>query len=131
MGTVAAGGSRTEREGMIACLVNDARAFSLRAAWREILAGFKKNDLLTYASAISFQVFFALAPLALLALGLIGTLGLSRWWSTDAVQTVKDNVSPPVYHLIDDTVRSILAHRQLFWVTLGAAIAVWEVSGAM
>jgi membrane protein len=33
--------------------------------------------------------------------------------------------------VIDDTVRKILAHRQLFWVTLGALIAVWEVSGAM
>jgi membrane protein len=131
MGTVAAGGSRSEREGMIACLVTDARALSLRAATREILHGFKQNDLLTYASAISFQVFFALVPLALLALGLIGTLGLSNWWSTDAAHTVRDNVSPPVYHVIDDTVRKILAHRQLFWVTLGAAIAVWEVSGAM
>src|SRR3954447_10018127 len=131
MGTVAAGGSRTEREGMIACLVNDARALSPRAATREILAGFKKNDLLTYASAISFQVVFALVPLALLALGLIGTLGLANWWSTDAGHTVRNNVSPPVYHLIDDRVRKILAHRQLFWVTLGAVIAVWEVSGAM
>jgi membrane protein len=131
MGTVAAGGSRTEREGMIACLVSDARALSLRAATREILEGFKQNDLLTYASAISFQIVFALVPLALLALGLIGTLGLSGWWGTDAAHTVKENVSPPVYHVIDDTVRKILAHRQLFWVTLGAAIAVWEVSGAM
>ena len=131
MGTVAAGGTRTEREGMIACLVKDARALSLRAAWREILAGFKQNDLLTYASAITFQIVFALVPLALLSLGLIGTLGLSNWWSTDAAQTVRDNVSPPVYRVIDNTVRQILAHRQLFWVTLGAAIAVWEVSGAM
>ena len=116
---------------MITCLVSDARAFSLRAATREILRGFKENDLLTYASAISFQVFFALVPLALLALGLIGTFGLSSWWSNDAAQTVRDNVSAPVYHVIDDTVRKILAHRQVFWVTLGAAIAVWEVSGAM
>lgn len=131
MGTVAAGGTRTEREGMIACLVKDARALSLRAARREILAGFKQNDLLTYASAITFQIVFALVPLALLSLGLIGTLGLSNWWSTDAAQTVRDNVSPPVYRVIDNTVRQILAHRQLFWVTLGAAITVWEVSGAM
>ncbi|MEA2431804.1 MAG: rane protein [Thermoleophilaceae bacterium] len=131
MGTVAAGGSRSEREGMITCLVSDARALSLRAATREILRGFKENDLLTYASAISFQVFFALVPLALLALGLIGTFGLSSWWSTDAAHTVRDNVSVPVYNVINDTVRKILAHRQLFWVTLGAAIAVWEVSGAM
>jgi membrane protein len=116
---------------MIACLVSDARALSPRSATRAILAGFKDNDLLTYASAISFQVVFALVPLALLALGLLGAFGLGNWWSTDAAHTVQDNVSPPVYHVIDGTVRKILAHRQLFWGTLGAAIAVWEVSGAM
>src|SRR4051812_38896902 len=131
MATATAGGTRSESEGMIACLVSDARAMSLRGAIRAIAAGFKENDLLTYASAISFQVFFALVPLTLLALGLLGTFGLSDWWSTDAAHTVKENVSGPVYRVIDDTVRKILAHRQLFWVTLGAVIAVWEVSGAM
>src|SRR3954447_18326814 len=131
MATATAGGTRTEREGMIACLVSDARAMSLRGAIRAIAAGFKENDLLTYASAISFQVFFALVPLALLGLGLLGTFGLSDWWSSDAAHTVRENVSQPVYHVIDGTVRKILAHRQLFWVTLGAAIAVWERSGAM
>jgi membrane protein len=116
---------------MITCLVADARAMSPRAAVDAILAGFKENDLLTYASAISFQVFFALVPLGLLALGLLGTLGLSEWWSTDAAHTVRENVSGPVYQVINHTVQKILAHRQLFWVTLGAGIAVWEVSGAM
>jgi membrane protein len=104
---------------------------SPRGAAHAILTGYKENDLLTYASAISFQVFFALVPLALLALGLMGTLGLSEWWSTDAAHTVRDNVSHNVYRVINDTVQKILAHRQLFWITLGAAIAVWEVSGAM
>jgi membrane protein len=131
MATATAGGTRSEREGMITCLVRDARAMSPRAATNAILAGFKENDLLTYASAISFQVFFALVPLALLALGLLGTFGLSEWWSTDAAHTVRESVSQPVYRVINDTVQKILAHRQLFWVTLGAAIAVWEVSGAM
>ena len=126
-----AGGSRSEREGMIACLVKDSRALSPRLAVQEVIQGFKKNDLLTYASAISFQVVFALVPLALLVLGLLGMFGLSDWWSDDAARTVKDNVSAPVYELIDDTVQKILAERQLFWVTLGALIAVWEVSGAM
>src|SRR5436305_11197012 len=131
MATVAAGGTRTEREGMVTCLVRDARALSLRAAWHEIVRGFKQNDLLTYASAISFQVFFALVPLALLGLGLSGLLGASDWWSTDAAHTVKENVSGRVYRVINNTVTRILAHGQVFWVTLGAAIAVWEVSGAM
>src|SRR3954452_5229660 len=116
---------------MLGSLAREARTLNPRAAWRDILREFERNDLLTYASAISFQVFFALVPLALLALGLLGTFGLSTWWSSDAAHTVKENVSGPVYHVVNDTVRKILSQRQVFWVTLGAAIAVWEVSGAM
>jgi membrane protein len=131
MATAVAGGTRSEREGLVTCLMNDARALSPRAAMRAVLAGFKENDLLTYASAISFQVFFALVPLTLLALGLLGTFGAPEVWSKDLAPTVKDGVSDPVYEVIESTVRKIIADRQLFWVTLGAAIAVWEVSGAM
>src|SRR5215218_9637683 len=101
MATAVAGGSRSEREGLITCLVTDARAFSPRAATREILRGFKANDLLTYASAISFQVFFALVPLALLALGLLGAFGESDVWSRDVAPTIKESVSHPVYQVID------------------------------
>src|SRR4051812_872 len=131
MGTIAAGGTRSEREGMVACLVNDARALSVRGATREILRLFKENDLLTYASAISFQVFFALVPIALLALGLLGTFGAAGVWTHDLAPTVKANVSANVYQVIDETVRKVLAGGPVFWGTLGAAIAVWEVSGAM
>jgi membrane protein len=131
MGTIAAGGTRSEREGMIACLVTDARALSLRAAWREVLRLYKENDILTYASAISFQVFFALVPLALLGLGLLSAFGATGVWTHDLAPTLKHNLSGPVYHAVDDTVRKVLADQHLFWVTLGAAIAVWEVSGAM
>jgi membrane protein len=131
MGTIAAGGTRSEREGMIACIVTDARALSVRGATREILRLYKENDILTYASAISFQTFFALVPIALLGLGLLGMFGATGVWTHDLAPTVKTNVSAPVYQVVDDTVRKVLAHRQLFWVTLGAAIAVWEVSGAM
>src|SRR4051794_12604503 len=131
MGTIAAGGTRSEREGMITCLVNDARALSLRAAWHEILRLYKENDILTYASAISFQVFFALVPMALLALGLLSAFGATGVWTHDLAPTLKQNLSGPVYHAVDDTVRKVLADQHLFWDTLGAAIAVWEVSGAM
>src|SRR3954469_14916324 len=131
MGTITAGGTRTEREGMITCLVSDARAVSVRGATREILRLFKENDILTYASAISFQVFFALVPMALLALGLLSAFGATGVWTHDLAPTLKQNLSGPVYHAVDDTVRKVLADQHLFWVTLGAAIAVWEVSGAM
>ena len=131
MATVAAGESRSEREGMVACLVSEACAFSPRAAVSALVDGYKQNDLLTYASAISFQVFFALVPLALLALGLLGTFGAAGVWAHDIAPTIRDNVSRNAFQTIDETVRKVLSEKQLFWVTLGAAIAVWEVSGAM
>jgi membrane protein len=116
---------------MLACLVTDARALSPRAAIHEIVDGFKENDLLTYASAISFQVFFALVPLALLALGLLGSFGLSDVWSKDVAPTLRDNLSHPAFQVVNDTVTKVLSDQQLFWATLGGLIAVWEVSGAM
>jgi membrane protein len=131
MGTIAAGGTRSEREGMIACLVADARSLSLRAAVREILRLYKENDILTYASAIAFQVFFALVPMALLALGLLSAFGATGVWTHDVAPTLKQSLTGPVYHAVDDTVRKVLAEQHGFWITLGAAIAVWEVSGAM
>jgi membrane protein len=33
--------------------------------------------------------------------------------------------------VLDDTVRRVFLARSLFWATLGAALTVWEVSGAM
>ena len=123
--------TRSERDGMVACLTAEARAMSPRAAIREVAEGFKENDLLTYASAISFQVFFALIPLMLVGLGLLGTFGLDGVWTRDVAPDVRASVSGPAFQVIDDTVNNVLEQRQLFWITLGAAIAVWEVSGAM
>ena len=131
MATAAAGPTRSERDGMLTCLAAEARALAPREALRAVVRGFKENDLLTYASAISFQIFFALVPLALFAVALLGLLGMADVWRDDVAPEVKANVSNAAFTVIDQTVTRALEHQQLFWVTLGAAIAVWEVSGAM
>jgi membrane protein len=112
-------------------LRDQARTITLKEAVKEVLAAYERNDLLTYASAIAFQVMFALVPLALFALGLLGTLGLDDVWSRHLAPEVHKHVSPAAYTVIGSTVEKVLRSRQLFWVTLGAAITVWEISGAM
>jgi membrane protein len=107
------------------------RAMHPRRTAKALLESFSEHDLLTYASAISFQVFFALIPLALTALGLLGALHLESVWSDDLAPKLKPQVSGAVYQVIDDTVRRVFKARSLFWATLGAALTVWEVSGAM
>jgi membrane protein len=103
----------------------------MRKWLHELVRAFGENDLLTYASAISFRVLFAVVPLTLLGLGLLGAFGLTEVWSSDVAPQVKAQTSGPAYEVIDQTVRRVLADKQLFWVTAGALIAIWEVSAAM
>jgi membrane protein len=117
--------------GFLEALLIEARALSPREAVREIRACFKKNDLLTYASAISFRVVFATIPGLLFTLGLLGTLGLSEVWSSDAAPQVREGVSAAMFTVIDDTVGRVLAGKQIFWVTVGAAIALYVLSSAV
>jgi membrane protein len=109
----------------------EARAFDVRTLTRALIEKYRENDLLTYASAISFQVFFALIPLLLFAIGLLGFLSFQEAWAKDIAPEIKPRVSDPVFQVINDTVNQILGSKQLFWVSLGAAIAVWEISGAV
>lgn len=104
---------------------------SLREAVRGVLRGYEEHDLLTFASAIAFQVLFAIIPLALVGLGLLGAFGLEEQWSGEWSDRVRENVSEPVFQVIDETVRRMLTEQHLFWVTAGALVAVWEISGAM
>src|SRR3954465_10622317 len=103
----------------------------MRKWLHELVRAFGENDLLTYASAISFRVLFAVVPLTLLGLGLLGAFGLTDVWSSAAAPHVKEQTPGPAFQVIDDTVRKVLADKQLFWITAGALIAIWEVSGAM
>jgi membrane protein len=102
-----------------------------RRTVRALARSFSDDDLLTYASAISFQVFFALIPLLLTALGLLGAFELQTVWTNDLAPDLRSTVSGPVFEVIDGTVRRVLERKDVFWATFGAALTVWEVSGAM
>jgi membrane protein len=104
---------------------------SLPDWWPDLRSAFEENQLFTYASAIAFRVTFAVVPLALLGLGLLGLLGLGEVWETDVAPRVQEQTSGAGFEVIDQTVRQVLEEKQLFWATLGAAIAIWSVAGAM
>ena len=103
----------------------------LRKLGRDLSDGFRRHELLLYASAISFRVLFALPPLLLFSFGLLGFLNLDEVWRQDIAPDVRSAVSPDVFRIVDDTVRKVLTEKQVFWATAGALIALWEVSGAV
>jgi membrane protein len=106
-------------------------ALGPREAGSAVVAGFREHDLLVEASAIAFRVLLALIPCTLFVLGLLGFLSLDEVWRQDAVPAIRPNVSPAAFKVIDDVATHVLGQEQLFWVTAGLSIAVWEVSGVV
>jgi len=117
----------------IRCVVAAARtrAPELRARLRGYVDAFVDNDLLTYASAISFQVLSSIVPFLLFGFGVLGFLHLDDVWSDELAPNVKGGVSPAAFAFADEAITKALTDRQVFWVTLGFLIALWEISGAI
>ena len=90
----------------------------------------ERHEILNSASAIAFQVLYAIVPLGLFTFALAGFLDLDRVWQ-DAAAELKGKVSPAAFMVIDDTAHKVLGSQQVFWLTAGAALAVWRLSAAM
>jgi membrane protein len=104
------------------------RASELR---RALLDGFEQHDLLTYSSAISFQILTAVVPFAMTMLALAGLLDLDGVWRDHVAPEIRTNVSSDVYSVISSGVDKAFSDKQLLWATLGGGLALWQVSGAV
>ncbi len=100
------------------------------SAGRELVRSFSKRNLLTWASALSFQVVTAIVPFLLFGLALLGFLSLDNAW-TDVAKNIKPHMSGPAFQVVDDTAKKILQTKQVFWMTAGFAFAMWQVSGGI
>ncbi len=112
-------------------IAEELHALPMHEAVRAVSKGYEEHDLLMFSSAIAFQAFFAIIPLVLCGLGLLGGLGLDEQWTSEWSQTARESMSPPAFMVVDDTVRRVLGQQQLFWTTAGAALAIWKVSAGM
>jgi membrane protein len=96
----------------------------------EVVDSFRRNGLINFAAAISFLTVLALVPFLLFLLALLGYLQLEEVWRQDVAPEVRGSLSDAAYRLLDDTARRVLTEKQLWWVTLGFGLALWEVSAA-
>jgi membrane protein len=97
---------------------------------RAVIDRYDEHDILTFASALAYKVLFAIMPLLLFGLGLAGALGFDERWSQTWAPKVKDAVSAPLFHVINDAAKRALTGEQTFWLTAGLVLAVWAISGA-
>ena len=98
---------------------------------RALLDGFKQHDLLTYSSAISFQILTAVVPFVMFVLALAGLLHLDGVWLNHVAPEIRTHVSPAVFSVISSAVNKAFSSRALLWATFGGGLALWQVSGAV
>jgi membrane protein len=102
-----------------------------RTLVRAQLDGFKRHDLLTYASAISFQILTAIIPFLLFVLAVAGLLHLNDVWRDHLEPQMRANVSGAVFAVIENAVNNVFANQRVLWATVGGGLALWQVSGAV
>ena len=107
------------------------RTLGARETGAEVLRAFREHQLLIAAGGIALRVFLALVTGVLFTLGLLGFFGFEEVWRQDIAPELKGNVSAPVFKVLNTAVTEVLLTKALFWTTLGAAFAIWQISGVV
>jgi membrane protein len=102
----------------------------LPGALKELVGAFGERNLLTWASALSFQIVTAIVPFLLFGIALIGFLSLDNIWA-DVARNIKPQMSKPAFAVINDTAKKVLTQKQVWWVTIGFGLAMFSVSGGI
>jgi membrane protein len=96
--------------------------------WAELLG---KHNLLTWASAIAFQVLVALVPLTVLALGILGALGEQSVWKKQLSPPIERRLPGPTWDAVNYAAKLILTHSTAGLIAFGAVLTIWEISGSV
>lgn len=105
-----------------------AQARGFVQVWRDCFA---KHDLLTVASAIAFQMLIALAPLTLLALGILGATGQESVWTNTVGPRLQSRLPAPVFEAFDYTANLILNDATAGLLVFAVVLSIWEISGSV
>jgi membrane protein len=91
---------------------------------------FSADDMLVYAAALSYQLFFSLFPFVIFLLALLGILNLTSFfdWLIKQSQTVLPGQASGLMQNIVSQIRGQAAGSAL---SLGAILALWSASSAV
>lgn len=103
---------------------------AVRGLTIDVVRSFQRNGLANFASAIAFRVVLSLVPFLLFLFALIGFLDLEEIWRNDVAPELKKSASEAAYRLVNETVGQVLAQKQVWWLTIGLVLTLWELSSA-
>jgi membrane protein len=96
----------------------------------EVIDAYRRNGLINFAASIAFLIVLAMVPFLLFLLATLGFLQLEEVWRDEVAPEVRGSLSDAAYRLLDDTATRVLTERQVWWVTAGFGLALWEISAA-
>jgi membrane protein len=96
-----------------------------------VAADFARHDLLTYSSAIAFQVLYAVVPLALLALAGLGLLGEQSVYTQHIAPSLRHDLSRQAFTIANHTALKTMNGGRLWWGTAGLALTLWGVGSSL
>ena len=94
-------------------------------------AEFRKHALLTYASAVAFQVLKSLVPLTLLGIAILGAVGRRDVWTDHIAPALKPRFDEPVYNAINFAVEKIFDSNSAGLIVFSALLTVWFVASGV
>jgi membrane protein len=109
-----------------------------RLSWQRVRGGaeavwgqFAEHDLLTYSSAISFQILYAAIPITLLALAAMGLVGAESLYKHHIAPALLHALSINAYIVANRTALKVLNGERLWWSTLGLTVTLWGAGAAL
>jgi membrane protein len=97
----------------------------------EVRRALVEKRVISHASAISYQLLFALIAFTLAAMAVLSVVGLGdNVWDDGLRHQAHDHLSKPAFQLVDDTVKQIQGPKRTLWLTVGLAFAIWRLSVA-
>ncbi|HEX3805818.1 MAG TPA: YihY/virulence factor BrkB family protein [Gaiellaceae bacterium] len=103
----------------------------LRPLAKAVAADFTKYDLLTYSSAMAFQVLYAVLPTAMLGLAFLGIFGEQSLYTHHIAHTLQRTLSHDAFSLTDRTALRAVGPERFWWATIGLVVTLWGVGAAL
>jgi len=92
---------------------------------------FAEYDLLTYSSAIAFQVLYAVVPFVMVGLAALGVVGRQSLWAKHIAPTLRNRLSSQAFTIADRTAQHAMNHDRLAWLTIGLGVALYGIGASL
>jgi membrane protein len=103
-------------------------AFALVDTWVDLFAD---HNLLTWATAIAFNVLKALVPLAVLVLAMLGALNERQVWTKQISPGIHKRLPAATWDAVNYAAQQILSHAGAGLIAFAVVLTVWETSGSV